>query len=105
MGDSKCCKFSRWALCYSVSKILRLQKINVVRNIAQKQSLMDLGANCVVIQDDLKSIRDFTGGTLPVLALNSIGSVSALSLIETLADNGTMVMFGAMAGERVSPDT
>lgn len=62
---------------------------------------MVLGANCVVIQDDLKSIRDFTGGTLPVLALNSIGGVSALSLIETLADNGTMVMFGAMAGERV----
>ena len=84
-----------------LAKFYGYKTINVVRNIAQTQSLMALGANCVVTQDDLKSIRDFTGGTLPVLALNSVGGMSALSLIETLADNGTMVTFGAMAGERV----
>lgn len=84
-----------------LAKFYGYKTINVVRNAAQIQPLMALGANCVVKADALKSIKDFTGGVLPVLALNSVGGISALSLIETLADNGTMVTFGAMAGERI----
>lgn len=84
-----------------LAKFYGYKTINVVRDVAQAQPLMALGANCVVTQDALKSIRDFTGGALPVLALNSVGGESALSLIKTLADNGTMVTFGAMTSEMV----
>ena len=84
-----------------LAKFYGYKTINVVRDISQAERLKALGATCVVTQDQLKSIKDFTGGALPALALNSVGSESALALIKTLADNGTMVTFGAMTGDKV----
>ena len=84
-----------------LAKLYGYKTINVVRDVTQAECLKALGATCVVTQDQLKSIRDFTNGALPVLALNSVGGESALGLIKTLADNGTMVTFGAMTGEKV----
>ena len=73
----------------------------MVRDITQAEYLKALGATCVVTQDQLKFIKDFTGRMLPVLALNSVGGESALCLIKSLGDNGTMVTFGAMTGDKV----
>lgn len=84
-----------------LAKLYGYKTINVVRDIAQAEDLKALGADCVVTQDQLKSIKDLTGGTLPVLALNSVGGESAVGLIKILADNGTMVTFGAMTGDKV----
>lgn len=84
-----------------LSKIYGYKTINVVRNISQTEHLKALGATCVVTQDQLKSIKEFTSGALPVLALNSVGGESALGLIKALAENGTMVTFGAMTGDKV----
>ena len=84
-----------------LAKFYGYKTINIVRDVAQTKHLKALGATCVVTQDQLKSIKDFTGGVLPVLALNSVGGESALGLIKALADNGTMVTFGAMTGEKV----
>jgi NADPH:quinone reductase and related Zn-dependent oxidoreductases len=84
-----------------LAKVYGYKTINVVRDVAQAQSLMAMGANCVIRQDALKSIRNFTDGALPVLALNSVGGESALELIKALADNGTMVTFGAMTSDKV----
>ena len=84
-----------------LAKIYGYKTINVVRDISQAACLKALGATCVVTQDQLRSIRDFTGGALPTLALNSVGGESALNLIKALAENGIMVTFGAMAGDKV----
>lgn len=84
-----------------LAKFYGYKTINVVRDIAQAAHLKTLGATCIVTQDALKSIRDFTEGALPVLALNSVGGESALELIKVLSDNGTMVTFGAMTGDKV----
>ncbi|MGX8716966.1 MAG: MDR family NADPH-dependent oxidoreductase [bacterium] len=84
-----------------LAKFYGYRTINVVRDMSQGPQLKALGATCVVTQDALKSIKDFTNGALPILALNSVGGESALALIKTLADNGTMVTFGAMTGDKV----
>ena len=84
-----------------LAKFYGYKTINVVRDMAQAEQLKALGATCVVTQDQLKSIKDFTGGALPVLALNSVGGESAQGLIKALADNGTMVTFGAMTDEKI----
>lgn len=84
-----------------LAKLYGYKTINVVRDISQAKHLKALGATCVVTQDQLEYVKDLTGGPLPILALNSIGGESALGLIKALADNGTMVTFGAMTGDKV----
>ena len=84
-----------------LAKIYGYKTINVVRDMSQADGLKALGATCVVTLDQLKNVHDFTNGTLPVLALNSVGGESAAYLIKALAENGTMVTFGAMTGEKV----
>ena len=84
-----------------LAKIYGYRTLNVVRDIAQAPHLKALGATCVVTQDQLKTVKDFTDGALPILALNSVGGESALELIKALAENGTVVTFGAMTDDKV----
>lgn len=84
-----------------LAKIYGYKTINVVRDANQADDLKKLGATCVITLDQIKQIKDFTEGALPKLALNSMGGDFALGLIKALDENGTMVTFGAMTGEKV----
>lgn len=84
-----------------LAKIYGYNTINVVRDISQDAELKQLGATCVITLDQIKQVKDFTQGAMPKLALNSIGGDSALGLIKSLDENGTMVTFGAMTGDKV----
>lgn len=84
-----------------LAKIYGYKTINVVRDANQADDLKKLGATCVITLDQIKQIKDFTEGALPKLALNSISGDFALGLIKALDENGTMVTFGAMTGEKV----
>ena len=84
-----------------IAKIYGYKTINVVRDLNQAAALKPLGADCIVTLEQLKDLRDITGGCLPKLALNSIGGDYALGLIKALDINGVMVTFGGMVGDKV----
>lgn len=84
-----------------IARIYGYKTINVVRNLAQANYLKNLGADCVITLEQLSDVREWTNGEYPKLALNSVGGSSALKLVKSLAENGTMVTFGAMTGEPI----
>ncbi len=77
--------------------------LNFVRDPAWISRLRDLGADEVLVDEDAsaQAARKLTGGRGAKLALNSVGGPSAIRLIKTLADGGTLVTFGGMTGEPV----
>ncbi len=84
-----------------LARIYGYKTINVVRNLNQSEYLKHLGANCVITLEQLSDVRQWTDGEYPKLALNSVGGTSALQLIKSLAENGTLVTFGAMTNEPI----
>ncbi len=84
-----------------IARVYGYKTINVVRNLVQADYLKHLGADCVITLEQLSDVREWTNGEYPKLALNSVGGSSALRLIKSLAENGTMVTFGAMTGEAI----
>ena len=78
-----------------------LRTINLVRRDELRSPLLELGADVVLLDDDEypKMLPDVTNGTMPKLALNSIGGQSAYRLCKTLGPDGNHVTFGAMTGE------
>jgi len=84
-----------------IAKMYGYKTINIVRDLTQAEYLKGLGADCVITLEQLSDVREWTKGEYPKLALNSVGGTSALRLIKSLAENGTMVTFGAMTGEAI----
>ena len=71
--------------------------LNVVRRPELIDELRAIGADRVVLEDcDLRSqIGEFCDRR-PCLGLNAVGGASALNLANALADEGTLVTYGAM---------
>lgn len=84
-----------------IARMYGYKTLNIVRDLAQTEYLKSLGADCVLTLEQLSDVREWTHGEHPKLALNSVGGKSAIQLIKSLAENGTMVTFGAMTGELV----
>jgi trans-2-enoyl-CoA reductase len=82
-----------------IAKLLGLRTINLVRREELIQPLIDLGADHVLLDDAsaLDQIRTLTDDSPPALALNAVGGDSALRLMDTLADKGIHVTYGAMS--------
>jgi len=72
--------------------------LNVVRRPELIDELRAIGGDVVVLEDcDLRTqIAEFCGKDRPRLALNAVGGASALNLANALADEGTLVTYGAM---------
>ncbi len=72
--------------------------LNVVRRRELVDELSELGGDAVVLEDvELRAVAsEVCGGKLPRLALNAVGGASALNLANALADEGTLVTYGAM---------
>lgn len=81
-----------------------LNCLSLVRDAARwEKPLKDAGA-VAVAQDEPdwpKKLDALTGGTRPRLGLNSIGGESVATLIKAMADDGEVITFGGMVGEKV----
>ncbi len=76
-----------------------LKTLAFVRREETIPPLLELGANCVLLDeaDSLNSAREAFGSTPPRLALNGVGGDSALRMMDLLADEGFHVTYGAMS--------
>ncbi len=82
----------------SIAAALGLKTLNIVRRPELIPELEALGADRVVTEEtDLRREgRTLTGGKPVRLALNAVGGASALNLANALADDATLVTYGAM---------
>ena len=81
-----------------IAKARGLRTLNVVRREELVPELTSLGADAVVLESaDLREVASQAcGDRLPRLALNAVGGASALNLANALAEEGTVVTYGAM---------
>ena len=76
-----------------------LKTLAFVRREEAIPKLLELGADCVLLDDpdSIATARSAFGNTPPRLALNAVGGDSALRLMDLLADEGFHVTYGAMS--------
>ncbi|MFZ4682670.1 MAG: MDR family NADPH-dependent oxidoreductase [Terrimicrobiaceae bacterium] len=81
-----------------IARSLGWRTLNVVRRPELIDELRAIGGDVVVLEDcDLRTqIAELCGKDCPRLALNAVGGASALNLANALADEGTLVTYGAM---------
>jgi len=82
-----------------IAKLLGLRTINLVRREEPIESLLQLGADHVLLDnaDSITKIKELTADSPPMLALNAVGGDSALRLMDALAVKGIHVTYGAMS--------
>lgn len=78
---------------------LGLHTINVVRRTGLEPELYALGADHVIVDGPelTSSVAELCGGNLPPLACNAVGGDSALRQMDTMAEQGCHVTYGAMS--------
>jgi NADPH:quinone reductase-like Zn-dependent oxidoreductase len=81
--------------------------INVVRRREQAKELLDLGGDAVICTAD-ESIperaRTLTGGVGVRYALDPVGGETGSAVMQALAPNGRMVVYGTLSGQPISID-
>jgi len=84
-----------------IAKSLGLRTINFQRGTHRISDLQALGADHVFEDTDegAGQAAEALGGAKPTLALNAVGGSSLLRVANLLADGGTVVTYGAMAGQ------
>ena len=82
---------------------LGVRCISLVRSENAKQKLLSFCKTDVFLDKDesVEEIISLTGGRKCVLALNSVGGMSALRLAKCLSNGGIHVTFGAMDGKAI----
>ena len=94
--------------------IIRLGKhfgfhtINLVRRMELKDELKKLGADEVVSTSDenvVDRVREITGGAMAPYALDCVGGPGVADLVNALAPQGRLLVYGTLSGEPVSLDT
>ncbi|KAH7720423.1 trans-2-enoyl-CoA reductase [Aphelenchoides avenae] len=101
-------------LVIQICRIWGVGTVNVIRDRADvhalKSELLELGADVVFTEQEACSL--YIGVTLPVpdaipsldrirLALDSVGGASALRLAASLAEGGTLAVYGAISGKNL----
>jgi trans-2-enoyl-CoA reductase len=78
---------------------LGLRSVNLVRRPELADELMSEGADVVLVDDETMrgQIAERTGGASIRLALNAVGGESAVRMAKVLANDGTVVTYGAMS--------
>lgn len=82
-----------------IAKLLGLRTINLVRREDPIKTLLQLGADHVMLDnaDSISKIKEMTADSPPMLALNAVGGDSALRLMDAIATQGIHVTYGAMS--------
>lgn len=86
-----------------------ITNVSIVRNrpdIAQlEEYLKNLGADHVLIEEDVRKTKIFENIAKPKLALNCVGGKNATEMMRHLAPKGVMVTYGGMSREPVTIPT
>lgn len=84
-----------------IARYRGIKTVNVVRRADAIAELRELGADAVLIDgDDLAArVTEATNGAAIRLAADAVAGGSANRLASCLAENGTLVVYGAMSGE------
>lgn len=88
-----------------------IRTVNIVRNRPElqqlKEFLINLGANYVLTDEELRKTDIFKSGKIekPKLALNCVGGQSALEIMRHLQNSCPMVTYGGMSREPVTVPT
>tara|TARA_B100000427_G_scaffold160036_1_gene133066 strand:+ start:7294 stop:8277 length:984 start_codon:yes stop_codon:yes gene_type:complete len=89
----------RWVIY--IANQLGFQTINIIRDEAMINPLLELGAQSVLVFEKNFSRNISQKGSIK-LALNGVGGDSAKELAKCLGSQGTLVTYGAMSKEPVS---
>ncbi|MGA7204899.1 MAG: zinc-binding dehydrogenase [Specibacter sp.] len=85
-----------------VAQLAAARSINVVGLVRRSAGVEELAAqgvgNIVATDDDgwVEQVRDITGGAPVVAGVDSVGGKASGEVLSLLAENGTLVVFGAM---------
>jgi NADPH:quinone reductase-like Zn-dependent oxidoreductase len=90
-------------LVIGMAKARGLRTANIVRRVGLDNALKALGADAVIVDEGDEAqlqarVREACGGEVPTVALDVLGGVHATRLIHTLADGGSLVLYGASSG-------
>ncbi len=82
-----------------LAEVYGYRTLSVVRRPDLVEKLKALGGDAVVTDDcDLReNVEALCGGARPRLGFNAVGGASALNIANALAEEGTLVTYGAMA--------
>ena len=88
-------------LVIQLAKELKLKVVNVVKSTPLISELKDLGATAVVLDSvDLRErVHSVTKGDPIKLGLDAVGGAATTVLANCLAEDGTLVSYGAVSGE------
>lgn len=90
-----------------LAQLARARGVNVVglvRRSAGVQELAAAGIDQVVATDTegwQDAVREITGGAPLVAGVDSVGGTASGDLLDLLAENGTLIIFGAMGSSRL----
>jgi len=84
-----------------LARLRGLRTVNVVRRAAARAQVLEAGGNVVLIDgDDLaQRAREATDGAAIALGIDAVGGMATERLAQCLHPGGTIVNYGAMAGE------
>jgi NADPH:quinone reductase-like Zn-dependent oxidoreductase len=80
-----------------------INTINIVRKESYARALYDLGANCVIDNDEAlqQQIKEATGGKLVNRALDAIAGNATGKLYDCITDNGELWCYGLLASDDI----
>ncbi len=81
-----------------------LHCLSLVRDATRWEAVLKQAGATAVVQDEPdwpKRLAEITGGARPRLGLNSVGGESVAALTKAMADDGQLITFGGMVGDKV----
>ena len=90
-----------------LGKAAGFRTINVVRRKELAEELKKLGADEVISTSDEKvpaRVHAITGGAMAPYALDCVGGPGAVDIVESLAPQGRMLVYGTLSGEAMPID-
>ncbi len=90
-----------------IGKLHGYRIISVVRRKDVEAELIDAGAEQVICEADedvVERVREITGGAGVPYAIDMVGGASGSRLVQTLATEGTMLIFGAISRKPLTID-
>ncbi|KAK9818162.1 hypothetical protein WJX72_008025 [[Myrmecia] bisecta] len=83
------------------AKHLGIKTINVVRRAAQKEVLLSLGADEVIVtseEDLVQRVKEITGGEGAYAAIDAVGGTTFQEVVSAVRDGGTALIYGRLSG-------
>lgn len=88
------------------AKSFQFKTINIIRTSSEKNSLLQLGADVVIVleeeKDVLKTVQEISGMCGVAAALDAVGGDIGTMALRLLGKNGLFIGYGRMSGEPIN---